>query len=99
MVRDEDIAYHVRSANPYTIGIEHEGFIDEPKWFTTTMYIESAKVAAYMCYTYGIPVDRDHIKGHSEFPNQTHTDPGSNWDWNYYMGKVNYYYTWYHSHD
>ncbi|MCM3271661.1 N-acetylmuramoyl-L-alanine amidase [Paenibacillus elgii] len=45
MVSDKDIAYHARSANSYTIGIEHEGYIDNASWFTTTMYNESARLA------------------------------------------------------
>ncbi|GLI07659.1 hypothetical protein YDYSG_36890 [Paenibacillus tyrfis] len=93
MVKDKNIAYHARSANSYTIGIEHEGYVSDPKkWFTSTMYNQSAKLAALMCYTYGIPVDRSHIKGHSEYPNQTHTDPGSGWDWTTYMRYVKAWY-------
>ncbi|RAP30855.1 N-acetylmuramoyl-L-alanine amidase [Brevibacillus laterosporus] len=72
MVDDRNIA---RSANPYTIGIENEGYVDDPKWFTNIMYRESAKLAAMLAYTYDIPIVRKHIKGHSEYPNQTHTDP------------------------
>ena len=29
------------------------------------------------------------IRGHQHFPNQTHTDPGPYWDWNYYYKLVN----------
>ena len=29
------------------------------------------------------------IKGHQHFPNQTHTDPGANWDWDYYYKLIN----------
>jgi hypothetical protein len=29
------------------------------------------------------------IKGHQHFPNQTHDDPGPNWDWYYYYTLVN----------
>jgi N-acetyl-anhydromuramyl-L-alanine amidase AmpD len=29
------------------------------------------------------------IKGHQHYPNQTHTDPGPNWDWDYYYKKIN----------
>ncbi|GAB6991467.1 N-acetylmuramoyl-L-alanine amidase [Paenibacillus pini] len=92
MVKDKDIAYHARSANSYTIGIEHEGKISEPAWLTTSMYNSSAKLAAELCYSYGIPVDRAHIKGHSEYPDQTHTDPGQYWDWTLYMRYVQSWY-------
>ncbi|MFB0829529.1 N-acetylmuramoyl-L-alanine amidase [Brevibacillus laterosporus] len=91
MVDDRNVAYHARSANPYTIGIEHEGYIDDPKWFTNIMYRESAKLAAKLAYTYDIPISRRHIKGHSEYPNQTHTDPGGYWDWDYYMKNIKVY--------
>ncbi|MGG3868832.1 N-acetylmuramoyl-L-alanine amidase [Brevibacillus laterosporus] len=91
MVDDKSAAYHARSANSYTIGIEHEGYVDDPKWFTNIMYRESAKLAAKLAYTYDIPVNRKHIKGHSEYPNQTHTDLGKYWDWDYYMKKVKIY--------
>ena len=33
MVPDEDIAWHMRGTGPYnesSIGIEHEGFVDDP---------------------------------------------------------------------
>ncbi|HXC06345.1 MAG TPA: N-acetylmuramoyl-L-alanine amidase, partial [Bacteroidia bacterium] len=29
------------------------------------------------------------IKGHQHYPNQTHTDPGANWDWETYYRMVN----------
>ncbi len=29
------------------------------------------------------------IRGHQHYPGQTHTDPGSYWDWNYYYKLVN----------
>ena len=29
------------------------------------------------------------IKGHQMFPTQTHTDPGTNWDWAYYYNLLN----------
>ncbi len=39
------------------------------------------------------------IKGHQHYPNQTHTDPGINWDWDYYYKLINdtaaKQYTWY----
>lgn len=88
MVRDSDTAYHARSANSSALGIEHEGFIDDPSWFTDTMYRSSAALTAYLCDRYGIPKDRAHIIGHSEAPGNDHTDPGPNWDWTRYMQLV-----------
>jgi len=33
--------------------------------------------------------NRTRIRGHSEVPGATHTDPGSHWNWTYYMSKCN----------
>lgn len=88
MVRDADTAYHARSANASALGIEHEGFIDDPSWFTDSMYRSSAALTAHLCDRYGIPKDRAHIIGHSEAPGNDHTDPGPYWDWNRYMELV-----------
>ncbi|MCX4445993.1 peptidoglycan-binding protein [Streptomyces sp. NPDC087866] len=88
MVRDADTAYHARSANASSLGIEHEGFIDDPTWFTDAMYRSSAALTASLCDTYGIPKDRAHIIGHSEAPGNDHTDPGPYWDWDRYMELV-----------
>lgn len=30
-----------------------------------------------------------HIRGHQHYPNQSHTDPGPFWDWNYYYKLLN----------
>jgi len=89
MVNDADTAWHARSGNPYSIGIEHEGFVDDPSWFTDAMYRSSAALTAWLCDTYGIAKNRQSIVGHSEVPGNDHTDPGSNWDWDYYMQLVN----------
>ncbi|MEU1589553.1 N-acetylmuramoyl-L-alanine amidase [Micromonospora sp. NPDC005710] len=89
MVREGDTAYHARSANPYAVGIEHEGFVDNPAWFTDAMYRSSAALTRYLCEKYGLPKSRTAIKGHNELPGNDHTDPGPNWNWNYYISLVN----------
>jgi N-acetyl-anhydromuramyl-L-alanine amidase AmpD len=88
MVRDADTAWHARSGNSYSVGIEHEGWVDDPAWFTDVMYRSSAALTAHLADRYGIPKDREHIVGHSEVPGNDHTDPGPNWDWDYYMELV-----------
>lgn len=87
-VRDSDTAYHAKQANASALGIEHEGYIDDPSWFTDTMYRASAALTGALCDKYGIPKDRAHIIGHDEAPGTDHTDPGRYWDWNRYMGFV-----------
>ncbi|MDT0377811.1 N-acetylmuramoyl-L-alanine amidase [Streptomyces sp. DSM 42041] len=88
MVRDGDTAWHARSGNPYSVGIEHEGYVDDPSWFTDAMYRSSAALTKHLADRYGIPKDRAHIVGHHEVPGNDHTDPGPHWDWNYYMSLV-----------
>ncbi|EFL41934.1 peptidoglycan recognition protein family protein, partial [Streptomyces griseoflavus] len=87
-VRDRDTAWHARSANSSSLGIEHEGWVDDPSWFTDSMYRSSAALTRHLCDTYGIPKDRTHIRGHSELPDNDHTDPGAHWNWAYYMELV-----------
>ncbi|WP_428957276.1 N-acetylmuramoyl-L-alanine amidase [Streptomyces sp. cg35] len=88
MVRDKNTAWHARSGNASGIGIEHEGYIDNPTWFTDAMYRSSAALTAYLCNRYGIPKNRAHVVGHSEVPGNNHTDPGRYWNWTYYMRLV-----------
>ncbi|RFU84573.1 amidase [Streptomyces triticagri] len=88
MVRDADTAWHARSANASSLGIEHEGYVDDPSWFTNSMYRSSAALTKHLCERYGIPKDREHIVGHVEVPGNDHTDPGPHWNWEYYMELV-----------
>ncbi|MCB9549969.1 MAG: N-acetylmuramoyl-L-alanine amidase [Myxococcales bacterium] len=88
MVEEEDIAWHARSWNSHSIGIEHEGFIAEPQWFTEEMYRSSAALTREICERWGIPMDRQHILGHVELSGNDHTDPGPHWDWDHYMDLV-----------
>jgi N-acetyl-anhydromuramyl-L-alanine amidase AmpD len=100
MVQEEDIAWHAGDwdTNKRSIGIEHEGYVSDPgKWYTDSMYRQSAALVADICDRYGIPKDRTHIIGHYEVPgcsggsgggSSCHTDPGSGWDWDYYMSLV-----------
>jgi hypothetical protein len=64
-------AWHVICWNRYMLGIEHEGFYNQTGWYTDEMYRASAKLTAYMCAKYKIPVDRNHIIGHQEWQNSS----------------------------
>jgi MYXO-CTERM domain-containing protein len=88
MVHLSDRAWHVGNSNAYAIGIEHEGFVDEPAWYTWPNYQQSALLARWIADDLGIPLDRDHIVGHVELPNQSHTDPGIHWNWDLYMALI-----------
>lgn len=107
MVLESNKAWHVGSENPYTIGIEHEGYINDASWYTTAMYNSSADLCRDIANSgYGIIPTRTFyispsqtysevlgactkIKGHKNFPNQSHTDPGVNWDWERYYRLIN----------
>jgi N-acetyl-anhydromuramyl-L-alanine amidase AmpD len=106
MVLESSKAWHVGSENPYTIGIEHEGYVNQTGWYTTNMYTASAALVRDICNSgYGInPLRTYHgpscsglctlgscvkIKGHQHYPNQTHNDPGPNWNWYYFYTLVN----------
>jgi V8-like Glu-specific endopeptidase/N-acetyl-anhydromuramyl-L-alanine amidase AmpD len=97
MVRHQDVAYHANSANPDTIGIEHVaraphewGKSDPGFDLTDAEYCASAALVRWLCNEFNLPMDRDHIQGHSEAdPKTTHTDcPNAVWNWDYYMGLV-----------
>ncbi|KQZ19888.1 MULTISPECIES: N-acetylmuramoyl-L-alanine amidase [Streptomyces] len=90
-VGEEHIAWHAGNwdYNTRSIGIEHEGWVDEPGYFTPAMYERSAQLTADICDRHGLPKDRAHIIGHHEVPGSDHTDPGVNWDWARYMRLVN----------
>ncbi len=110
MVRESNKAWHVGNSNPYTIGIEHEGYVTNASYYTIAMYNSSAALVRDICSSHGISRKREayfpwsgttyynqssipgacvKIKGHQHFPNQTHNDPGPNWDWDYYYKKIN----------
>jgi N-acetyl-anhydromuramyl-L-alanine amidase AmpD len=105
MVREIDKAWHVGNANPYTVGIEHEGYVNNAAWYTTVMYNSSAALTIDICNDnninkttcYNGPAHVDvvtlstaiKIKGHQHFPSQNHNDPGINWDWARYYNLVN----------
>ena len=106
MVSEANKAWHIGSENPYTIGTEHEGYVNDASWYTPAMYASSAALARdivgsgyginglrafYGAATTGIFATGAcvQIKGHQHFPNQTHTDPGVNWNWEYFYQLIN----------
>jgi len=106
MVYEADKAWHIGSANPYTIGIEHEGYVNDASWYTEAMYVSSANLVRDITNSgYGINSLRTFygaassgtntlgacttIKGHQHYANQSHTDPGINWNWEHYYQLIN----------
>lgn len=55
MVLEANKAWHVGSENPYTIGLEHEGYNNTASWYTNAMYNGSAALVRDICASgYGI---------------------------------------------
>lgn len=55
MVCEEDRAFHVKTDNATSIGIEHEGFIDDGgAWYSNEMYASSAALVRDICTRNGI---------------------------------------------
>jgi hypothetical protein len=77
-VRDENIAWHAANwtYNKRSIGIEHGGYASNSKAWTDAKYRASAKLAAYCCRKYGIPVDNNHFVLHRDVPGVNKTCPG-----------------------
>src|SRR5262249_11165664 len=50
-VREADIAWHAGNwdYNTRSVGIEHEGWVDQPAYFTDALYTQSAKLTAAIC--------------------------------------------------
>ena len=88
-VRNNDIAHHASQANSHTIGIEHETSTKLKLDPNEPEYAASSWLVAWLCSQFGVPVDRDHIKGHQEIsPRDNHDCPGRAWDWDHYMDCV-----------
>ncbi len=66
-VREHDKAWHARCWNSYMIGVEHEGWVDQPEWFTKAMYESSAALFRHLVTAYNIPVDSNRIIGHYQW--------------------------------
>ncbi len=90
MLHEEDVGWHAGNweYNERSVGIEHEGYVSDCGYYTEAMYRSSAALTADIAARQGVPLDRSHIIGHNEVPGATHTDPGSCWDWDYFMGLV-----------
>ncbi|MFN7134022.1 MAG: N-acetylmuramoyl-L-alanine amidase, partial [Myxococcales bacterium] len=93
MVEHKNTAWHAGCYNGRSIGIEHEGYVSDPAWYTEAMYQSSAKLTRWIADKHGIPRDRAHIIGHVEVSPtcnaNRHTDPGPHWNWTKYMNLVN----------
>lgn len=86
-VLEADTAWHAVNFNARGVGIEHQGWTNKTT-FSDEQLRGSAALVSYLCKKYNIPMDRDHILGHSECPGNDHQDPGHTWPWARYMSMV-----------
>lgn len=101
---EQNIGWHAGnwSYNEASVGIEHGGYVSGT--YEDAQYRKSADLVAYLCEQFDIPKKRatyvpsdsndnetGGIIGHEQVPGSSHTDPGSNWDWDYYIDLVNSY--------
>lgn len=87
MVLESHRALHAGRWNERSIGVELEAHTATGV-FPTAMLEAAAVVVAESCRRHGIPVDREHIVGHSEVPGATHTDPGPGFPWGEFLAMV-----------
>lgn len=103
-VKDQDKAWHVKDANAFCLGVEHEDIFkqsdgswnikgcDDPKivWTTPIQLDNSAQLVAQLLTKYNIPIK--HMIGHNDpFLKQfrnDHVDPGVLFPWTEYRALV-----------
>lgn len=93
LVKDEYAAWHAGAVNKpswslydgtnpnrYTIGIEHEGYPDEP--LTEAQYQATLQLHRELIGKYSIPIDTDHIIGHYRIDSVNRPNcPGPKFPW------------------
>jgi len=94
-VREIYTAWHAGCVNYRSIGIEHEGYASSSS-HPKSLYDASGLLSRDICNDWGIPKEHRSccpgILGHKDVNDchcgGTHWDPGSGWDWNYYIQVV-----------
>ena len=66
LVREAYYAWHAGCWNRHSLGVEHEGFVSNPAWFTEEMYQASALLFRHFADKFGFAKDRNHIVGHGQ---------------------------------
>jgi len=83
----ESLVYHCKGANAFTVGIELMGYASLPRsaWVKRRRQRKAlGNRIAWVCWHYGLGTPRRgrNYWGHVDYPQGTHTDPGSNFAWN-----------------
>lgn len=101
LVSERDRAWHARCWNRLAIGIEHEGFVNTPDWYTDALYQSSARLVRYLGGKHALTLDHLHVVGHdfwskpyfrdselSALNCNDHSDPGIHWNWDFFLRLV-----------
>lgn len=93
-VNDMDTAYHARSVNSYSLGLEITGYASwtTEQWMEhKPRLMEAARTHAGWNLKYGIPMEWSVTRGyhsHKGLPGNDHTDPGDGFPWDFYVATV-----------
>ncbi|MBM7114855.1 N-acetylmuramoyl-L-alanine amidase [Archangium primigenium] len=85
---NQECGLNGRSANDFTIGIEHGGYASTKNW-PVGQIDASARLLCDITRDHKIPRDRYHIVGHGQLQPYNRTDPGANWPWTDYLNRAN----------
>ncbi len=66
MLSESVYGWHARCWNTYSTGTEHEGFANNPAWYTEPMYQTSAGLTRHIADKFGYAKDRNHIIAHGQ---------------------------------
>ncbi|MEI6853812.1 MAG: N-acetylmuramoyl-L-alanine amidase, partial [Bacteroidota bacterium] len=100
MVDDKDIGYHAGnlSYNQTSVGIEVEGYVTDPSYFSSAAYNSVKNICTWECNQWEISKTRTSIIGHNQVPDPIdatlwggaghHNDPGGAWDWDTFIQSV-----------
>lgn len=81
LVREADTAWAAGNYawNQRSVSIEQEGFAARGG-FSDGLYATVGALVGRVAARHSIPLDREHVIGHAEVPDQDHTDPGPLYD-------------------
>ncbi|MDQ6631490.1 MAG: N-acetylmuramoyl-L-alanine amidase, partial [Verrucomicrobiota bacterium] len=66
MISEANYAWHAICWNQHSTGTEHEGFENNPAWYTEAQYQASAGISRHVANKFGYAKDRNHIIAHGQ---------------------------------
>ncbi|MDQ6630265.1 MAG: N-acetylmuramoyl-L-alanine amidase, partial [Verrucomicrobiota bacterium] len=65
-ISEANYAWHALCWNQHSTGTEHEGFANNPAWYTEEQYVASAGITKHICEKFGYAKDRNHVVAHGQ---------------------------------